>query len=218
MSPALRTSPYLREILELDPERDAQRIAYLDTVYEFPFDTTRSLEFALFRTFGSPAISSLLDATGEFAQRAQTPLRRHGPDPQRRSSRPATTPRRGQARPPAHEPPARPLRDRERGLPLRALDVRLRADPLERALRLATLVEQERLAAFHLLARGRPADGDQGHPRAVRRPRALQRRVRARELPLRRLEQARRRSRRGTCSSPGFPASRNASALTRSRR
>lgn len=71
MSPALRASPYLREILQLDPQRDAQRIAYLDTVYEFPFDTTRSLEFALFRTFGSPAISSLLDATGEFAQRAQ---------------------------------------------------------------------------------------------------------------------------------------------------
>jgi hypothetical protein len=67
----MRTSPYLREILRLDPERDCQRIVYLDTVYEFPFDTTRSLEFALFRTFGSPAVSSLLDSTGEFAARAQ---------------------------------------------------------------------------------------------------------------------------------------------------
>src|SRR5215213_7007698 len=66
-----RASPYLREILDLDPVRDAQRIAYLDTVYEFPFDTTRSLEFALFRTFASPAVSSLLESTGEFAQRAQ---------------------------------------------------------------------------------------------------------------------------------------------------
>jgi len=66
-----RESPYLREILTLDPERDCQRIVYLDTVYEFPFDTTRSLELALFRTFGSPSISSLLDATGEFAARAQ---------------------------------------------------------------------------------------------------------------------------------------------------
>jgi hypothetical protein len=67
----MRTSSYLREILALDPERDCQRIVRLDTIYEFPFDTTRSLEFALFRTFGSPSISSLLDSTGEFAQRAQ---------------------------------------------------------------------------------------------------------------------------------------------------
>ena len=67
----MRTSPYLREILRLDPEQDCQRIVYLDTVYEFPFDTTRSLEFALFRTFGSPSVSTLLDSTGEFAARAQ---------------------------------------------------------------------------------------------------------------------------------------------------
>lgn len=67
----VRVSPYLREILTLDPERDCQRIAYIDTVYEFPFDTTRSLELALFRTFGSPSVSSLLDSTGEFAERAQ---------------------------------------------------------------------------------------------------------------------------------------------------
>jgi hypothetical protein len=67
----VRTSPWLREILTLDPERDAQRIVRIDTVYEFPFDTTRSLEFALFRTFGSPAISRLLDETQEFALRAQ---------------------------------------------------------------------------------------------------------------------------------------------------
>ena len=67
----MRPSPYLREIMALDPERDCERIVYLDTVYEFPFDTTRSLEFALFRTFGSPNVSTLLDSTGEFAARAQ---------------------------------------------------------------------------------------------------------------------------------------------------
>jgi hypothetical protein len=67
----MRSSPWLREILTLDPERDAQRIVHIDTVYEFPFDTTRSLEFALFRTFASPAISRLLDETQEFALRAQ---------------------------------------------------------------------------------------------------------------------------------------------------
>ena len=64
-------SRWLREILTLDPEQDAQRIVHIDTVYEFPFDTTRSLEFALFRTFGSPAVSRLLDETQEFATRAQ---------------------------------------------------------------------------------------------------------------------------------------------------
>jgi ER-bound oxygenase mpaB/B'/Rubber oxygenase, catalytic domain len=67
----VRTSPWLREILTLDPEREAQRIVRIDTVYEFPFDTTRSLEFALFRTFASPAVSRLLDETQEFALRAQ---------------------------------------------------------------------------------------------------------------------------------------------------
>ena len=64
-------SPYLREILALDPVRDAQRIVYLDVVYEFPFDTTRALELALFRTFGSPAVSAVLDSSGEFRARAQ---------------------------------------------------------------------------------------------------------------------------------------------------
>jgi hypothetical protein len=60
----------LTEILTLDPERDHLRIVYLDTFFEFPFDTTRALEFALFRTFASPSISGLLDQSGEFAQRA----------------------------------------------------------------------------------------------------------------------------------------------------
>ena len=67
----MRASRYLREILALDPEHDAQRIVYLDTVYEFPFDTTRSLELALFRTFASPSIAALLDSTGEFGRAAQ---------------------------------------------------------------------------------------------------------------------------------------------------
>ena len=61
----------LDEIRRLDPERDHQRIVLLSTCYEFPWDTTRALEFALFRTFCVPSISALLDQTGEFAQRAQ---------------------------------------------------------------------------------------------------------------------------------------------------
>jgi hypothetical protein len=61
----------LKEIQALDAERDHQRIVFLSTCFEFPFDTTRSLEFALFRTFGVPSISELLDRTGEFFRRAQ---------------------------------------------------------------------------------------------------------------------------------------------------
>src|SRR5437868_6357972 len=67
----MRRPSILDEILGLDPLRDHQRIVFLSTCFEFPFDTTRSLEFALFRTFCVPSISALLDRTGEFARRAQ---------------------------------------------------------------------------------------------------------------------------------------------------
>ena len=61
----------LDQIRALDPVQDHQRIVFLSTRFEFPFDTTRSLEFALFRTFCVPSVSALLDKTGEFIQRAQ---------------------------------------------------------------------------------------------------------------------------------------------------
>lgn len=61
----------LEEILTLDPVRDHKRIVHLDVCYEFPWDTTRSLELALFRTFAVPSIARLLDSTGEFAGAAQ---------------------------------------------------------------------------------------------------------------------------------------------------
>jgi hypothetical protein len=61
----------LEEIRRLDPERDHQRIVFLSTCYEFPWDTTRSLELAPFRTYCSPGISALLDQTGEFQRRPQ---------------------------------------------------------------------------------------------------------------------------------------------------
>lgn len=67
----MRESDHLREIRNLDPVADHQRIVYLDTCFEFPWDTTRSLELALFRTFASPSISALLDWTGEFGRAAQ---------------------------------------------------------------------------------------------------------------------------------------------------
>ena len=61
----------LNAIERLDPEKDHQRIIFLSTCYDFPFDTTRALEFALFRTFCVPSIANLLDRTGEFLLRPQ---------------------------------------------------------------------------------------------------------------------------------------------------
>lgn len=61
----------LDEIRRLDPERDHERIVYLNASYEFPFDTTRALEFAIYRTLAVPSISGLLAQTGEFLQRPQ---------------------------------------------------------------------------------------------------------------------------------------------------
>jgi hypothetical protein len=67
----VRESRWLREIRQLDPVADHARIVYLDMCFEFPWDTTRALELALFRTFAVPSVAALLDSTGEFAARAQ---------------------------------------------------------------------------------------------------------------------------------------------------
>lgn len=61
----------LREIERLDPERDHQRIVHLVFGYEFPWDTVRALEVALYRTYCVPSISALLDRSGEFYRAAQ---------------------------------------------------------------------------------------------------------------------------------------------------
>lgn len=55
----------------LEPARDHQQIVHGLACYDFPFDMTRALEFALFRTFCAPRVSALLDATREFGERAQ---------------------------------------------------------------------------------------------------------------------------------------------------
>lgn len=61
----------LHEIERLDPERDCQRIVHLTFGYEFPWDTVRALEVALYRTYCVPSISALLDRSGEFHRAAQ---------------------------------------------------------------------------------------------------------------------------------------------------
>lgn len=67
----MRESRHLREIRRLDPVADHSRIVYLDTCFEFPWDTTRSLELALFRTFAVPSVAAVLDSSGEFGRAAQ---------------------------------------------------------------------------------------------------------------------------------------------------
>jgi ER-bound oxygenase mpaB/B'/Rubber oxygenase, catalytic domain len=59
--------------VEHDPPSDAhiQREVVRIRCVDFPWDMTRALEFALFRTFASPRIGGLLFATGEFLSRAQ---------------------------------------------------------------------------------------------------------------------------------------------------
>jgi hypothetical protein len=64
-------SAVLDEIRRLDPVADCQRIVQLSTTHDFSYDTARSLEFALFRTYCVPSISGLLDRTGEFRARPQ---------------------------------------------------------------------------------------------------------------------------------------------------
>ncbi|MEF8727233.1 MAG: oxygenase MpaB family protein [Accumulibacter sp.] len=61
----MTTHPYA------DDGRDCQQVVrHLATVL-FPWDTTRALELALFRSFASARIGGLLHATGEFEKRPQ---------------------------------------------------------------------------------------------------------------------------------------------------
>lgn len=61
----------LHQIQQLDPGRDNMRIMHLSFGYEFSWDSIRSLEIALYRTYCVPSISALLDRTGEFCERTQ---------------------------------------------------------------------------------------------------------------------------------------------------
>lgn len=61
----------LKEIQRLDPERDYLRIYRLMATYEFPWDMTRALELALYRTYAVPSIGSLLAGTAELTDRTQ---------------------------------------------------------------------------------------------------------------------------------------------------
>jgi len=61
----------LRRIERLDPARDHVEIYQLMGTYEFPWDMTQALSFALFRTYAVPSIGALLARTGELTARPQ---------------------------------------------------------------------------------------------------------------------------------------------------
>ncbi|MFE9258197.1 oxygenase MpaB family protein [Streptomyces sp. NPDC006879] len=61
----------LKEIQQLDPVGDFLTVYRLTATYEFPWDYTRALELALFRTYAVPSIGRLLAETNEFVERSQ---------------------------------------------------------------------------------------------------------------------------------------------------
>ncbi len=58
-------------IQQLDPITDCQQILFFTGTFEFPWLVRKSLEFALFRSFGAPSISKILDRTGQFRDHGQ---------------------------------------------------------------------------------------------------------------------------------------------------
>ncbi|QHC24337.1 oxygenase MpaB family protein [Streptomyces sp. GS7] len=67
----MRRYDWLEEIRRLDPERDFLRIYRITATYEFPWDLTRALELALYRTYAVPSIGRLLAETAELTDRTQ---------------------------------------------------------------------------------------------------------------------------------------------------
>ncbi|WP_432104803.1 oxygenase MpaB family protein [Streptomyces sp. bgisy091] len=61
----------LKEIQRMDPERDFLEIYRLTVTCEFPWDITRALELALYRTYAVPSIGRLLAETAELTERSQ---------------------------------------------------------------------------------------------------------------------------------------------------
>lgn len=58
-------------IQAMDPVADREEIARLIAAYEFPWDVTQALSFALFRTYAVPSIGRLLARTAELTDRTQ---------------------------------------------------------------------------------------------------------------------------------------------------
>ncbi|MFF8897912.1 oxygenase MpaB family protein [Streptomyces lydicus] len=67
----MRRYDWLKEIRRLDPERDFLTIYRIIATHEFPWDITRALELALYRTYAVPSIGRLLARTAELTDRTQ---------------------------------------------------------------------------------------------------------------------------------------------------
>ncbi|MEU5236049.1 oxygenase MpaB family protein [Streptomyces lydicus] len=67
----MRRYDWLKEIRRLDPERDFLTIYRIIATHEFPWDITRALELALYRTYAVPSIGRLLAKTAELTDRTQ---------------------------------------------------------------------------------------------------------------------------------------------------
>jgi ER-bound oxygenase mpaB/B'/Rubber oxygenase, catalytic domain len=67
----VRRFEVLSRIEGLDPATDFAEIYRLTATYEFPWDMTQALSFALFRTYAVPSIGALLARTGELTARPQ---------------------------------------------------------------------------------------------------------------------------------------------------
>ncbi len=195
----------LDQIRALDPERDHQRIVFLSSCYEFPFDTTRALEFALFRTFCVPRIARLLDGTGEFRNRAQkryddtdiivSELMEHGYDSERG--------RRALACMNAQHGRFKIANDDFRYVLSTFIYEPIRWN--ERfGWRLMCDNRAARLLPF--LAGSRRAHGDRGHSGRLRRVRALQHRLREAGISATPTPTAASAPRPSNCSRAGFPA------------
>ncbi|MEW2317986.1 oxygenase MpaB family protein [Streptomyces bauhiniae] len=61
----------LDQIRRMDPVADAPEIYRLSAAFEFPWDYTRALELALYRTYAVPSVGRLLADTAELTERSQ---------------------------------------------------------------------------------------------------------------------------------------------------
>ncbi|MFE0350332.1 oxygenase MpaB family protein [Streptomyces griseoluteus] len=61
----------LDQIRRMDPVTEAPEIYRLSAAFEFPWDYTRALELALYRTYAVPSIGRLLADTAELTERSQ---------------------------------------------------------------------------------------------------------------------------------------------------
>ncbi|MFE9774470.1 oxygenase MpaB family protein [Streptomyces sp. NPDC005931] len=67
----MRRFERLEQIRRMDPYRQATEIHRLSVAHEFPWDYTRALELALYRTYAVPSIGRLLAETAELTDRSQ---------------------------------------------------------------------------------------------------------------------------------------------------